>query len=235
MLRIVLYVFIVVVALLSIVLSVFGYNNLNYDVKAMKQVNKAGFTERLVELDNGLVINYAEGPDNGPNLLLIHGQTMVWEDYANVLPQLSRNYHVYAIDCYGHGDSSKVVATYSCEIMGEDINWFIERVMGDKCVISGHSSGGILAAWIAANYPENIEYLVLEDPPFFSVTPEEMQNTFVWLDGFKLIHDYHEQTEIENYTEYYMKNSYFWGLFGELQPVVEEKESSYMSEHEGEP
>ena len=119
--------------------------------------------------------------------------------------------------------------------MGEDINWFIENVVEGKCVISGHSSGGIIAGWIAANYPENIEYLVLEDPPFFSVTPDEMQNSFVWLDGFKLVHDFNEQSEIDNYTEYYMFNSYFWGLFGELQPIIAEKASKYIQEHESEP
>lgn len=36
--------------------------------------------------DGVAVVNYAEGPDNGPALLLVHGQGMQWEDYARMLP-----------------------------------------------------------------------------------------------------------------------------------------------------
>lgn len=37
------------------------------------KVDRAGFAERQVEV-NGSRLNCAEGPDNGPPLLLIHGQ-----------------------------------------------------------------------------------------------------------------------------------------------------------------
>ena len=35
------------------------------------------------------------------------------EDYAKVFGELSKRYHVYAVDCYGHGGSSKNPAKYS--------------------------------------------------------------------------------------------------------------------------
>lgn len=65
-----------------------------------------GFTEQTATLDNGSVINCGEGPITRPALLLIHGQGVSWEDYAAVLPELSKNYHVFAADCFGHGQSS---------------------------------------------------------------------------------------------------------------------------------
>ncbi|MDD4370467.1 MAG: hypothetical protein PHD56_05285 [Anaerostipes sp.] len=61
--------------------------------------------------------------------------------------------------------------------------------------MSGHSSGGILAAYIAGKLPEMVSGLLLEDPPFFNVEPEEMQNTFVYKDGFQLYHHYLNQTK----------------------------------------
>ena len=46
-------------------------------------------------------------PDNGPPLFLIHGQMVSWEDYVKVLPELSGHFHIFAVDCHGHGKSGK--------------------------------------------------------------------------------------------------------------------------------
>ena len=75
----------------------------------------AGFVEKRARVEVSLageatgsmieaVVNYAEGPDNGPALVLVHGQGMQWEDYARVLPDLAQRYHVFAVDCFGHGE-----------------------------------------------------------------------------------------------------------------------------------
>ena len=85
-----------------------GYvsDNLTYAERDMAGVWKAGFVERDALID-GNVMHYAEGPDNGPALLLIHGQGMDWKNYARVLPALSRRFHIFAVDCYGHGASAR--------------------------------------------------------------------------------------------------------------------------------
>lgn len=91
------------IVLIGIILGVFANRNLHYDEKDMKKVWKAGYTEKQATLDRGTVLNYAESSDeNKTPLLLIHGQAMAWEDYARVLPELAKEYHVYAIDCHGH-------------------------------------------------------------------------------------------------------------------------------------
>ena len=50
-------------------------------------------------------VNYAEGPDNGPPLLLIHGLGGHWANWEPVIDQFAEDWHVYAIDLRGHGDS----------------------------------------------------------------------------------------------------------------------------------
>ena len=93
----------VLVILLFLIGSYF-YTNLTDMEKPLKAMRDAGFTEKQVTLKDGTVLNYGEGPDNGkPPLLLIHGQGMTWEDYAKSLPALSERYHVFAVDCHGHG------------------------------------------------------------------------------------------------------------------------------------
>lgn len=81
------------------------YNNITYIENPLKKMYRAGFVEKQIELKDGTILNYGEGPNNGKTpLLLIHGQGMSWEDYAKVLPELSKHYHVYAVDCHGHGE-----------------------------------------------------------------------------------------------------------------------------------
>lgn len=92
-----------VIAVVSAVTLLFYRDgNLYSEERLIQKARDAGFVERQVLID-GNVINYAEGPDNGPALMLIHGQGMEWEDYAKVLPDLAKDFHVFAVDCFGHG------------------------------------------------------------------------------------------------------------------------------------
>ncbi|MGE4283810.1 MAG: alpha/beta fold hydrolase [Clostridia bacterium] len=234
-LKIFLRVLVIIIVVATIALGAYAYQNIHYDEKPLAKTYSAGYEEKKVTLDDGTILNYAEGPNNGAALLLIHGQAMQWEDYSRVLPELAEYYHVYAIDFHGHGKSSHDPSKYTGVAMGQDFIWFIKNVIGEPSVISGHSSGGVLAAWIAANAPENVLGVVLEDPPFFSVEPEEMQNTFVWLEGFKIVHNFRNQTDTDDYVVYYMENSYFWGLFGDLRKIIAASTKNYRTKHPGEP
>ena len=227
-LLVLLSIIVAVVLIISIAGGLFAYNNLHYDENDMKKVWKAGYTEKQQTLPGGTVLNYAESADEKGEktpLLLIHGQEMAWEDYARVLPALADTYHVYAVDCHGHGSSSHNPADYTCAKMTEDLVLFIETVIGKPCVVSGHSSGGILTANIAATAPQDVLGIVLEDPPFFSVQPEEMQNTFVWKDGFEVMHQFLGSGE-KYYTPYYYSNGYMWKMFQGLEqfPAATAKE-----------
>lgn len=230
-------VFGVFVLLITIVICIFAYINLHYDQYDMKKVWRAGYIEKQFILDNGTIINYAESQDEKDEktaLLLIHGQGMAWEDYARVLPQLSEEFHVYVIDCHGHGSSSHEPSRYNCQLMTSDFVLFIEKVIGRPCIVSGHSSGGILAANIAATSPDNVLGLVLEDPPFFSVLPEEMQNTFVWKDGFEVTHRFVNQSTEKYYVPYYFENGYFWKLFQGLEQFPAETARKYSEKYQEE-
>ena len=94
--------------------------SVHYHKKDMKRVWLAGYHEKDVILADGTKLHYAEGPENEkPPLLLIHGQTGSWESYAPVLPALAIAYHVFAIDCHGHGKSEKNIKKYTAKKMGQ--------------------------------------------------------------------------------------------------------------------
>ena len=67
-----------VLALLALAAGTWFWNNMNYDRNTGRKLQAAGFVERQFTLPNGTVLNYGEGPDNGPPLLLIHGQQSTW-------------------------------------------------------------------------------------------------------------------------------------------------------------
>lgn len=206
-----------VLVILAFVVGSYFYTNMTYIEKPLKAMRDAGFTEKQITLQDGTVLNYGEGPDNGkPPLLLIHGQGMTWEDYAKTLPALSERYHVFAIDCHGHGESAWNPEKYSAKAMAADIVEFIETVMGGQAVLSGHSSGGMVAAWIAAHYPEHVIGLVIEDSPFFATEPGRRETTFAWVYGFQQYEEFKHQDEIDDYLEYSLKNSYWKKMFGEF-------------------
>lgn len=169
--------------------------SVHYHKKDMKRVWLAGYHEKDVILADGTKLHYAEGPENEkPPLLLIHGQTGSWESYAPVLPALAIAYHVFAIDCHGHGKSEKNIKKYTAKKMGADILWFIEHIIGEQVILSGHSSGGLLAGLIAAESPKQIKGLLLEDPPFFSTEKgERWENSFAYIDTYEPMHRFLHQ------------------------------------------
>ena len=235
-LRIVGIVLAVLVVAAGVGLALYRDGNLHAEERLIASTADAGFIEKQAVID-GATINYAEGPNNGPALLLIHGQGMEWEDYASVLADLSHSYHVFAIDCFGHGESAHDPELYTCTTQGDYAIAFAARYIGDDYLVSGHSSGGIVAAYMAANDPEHVTACVLEDPPLFRVTPEEAQTgagTFAYYDGYTVAHAFLQQDEVTDYAAWYAANSYLFSLFGGLQDMLAEQTASWCAEHPGE-
>ena len=185
--KVMMIVLIILAVLIVIAAACFGgycYKNLHwYDryEKALKSVNAV---EKQFTLPSGRVINYGEVENDKPPLLLIHGQMSIWQDYALVMPELSKKWHIYAVDVYGHGGSSHDESLYYLDVNGDDIITFINEVIGEKTVVAGHSNGALTAAYIAAYGGENIAGAVLEDPPVFSVEGEGWENSFAYLDTY---------------------------------------------------
>ncbi|MHA2235427.1 MAG: alpha/beta hydrolase [Candidatus Thorarchaeota archaeon] len=128
-----------------------------------------------------LEINYVAGPRNGPSLVLIPGQGGDWTSYNKVLPLLSENYQVYAVDIRGHGKSDWATGDYTFTSIGRDMVAFLETVVGEPAIISGNSSGGLIALWLAANRPNLVKGIILEDPPLFSADwPRIKEDSFVY-------------------------------------------------------
>lgn len=127
----------------------------------------AGFSEK--QFDTGEVrLNYVVGPNNGPALVLIPAQMGIWETYMPNLLPLSAAFQVYAVELRGHGGSSWKTGDYSWASIGRDMTAFMKQVVNRPAFVSGNSSGGLVGLWLAANLPEFVSGLILEDAPVFS-------------------------------------------------------------------
>ncbi|SHE40729.1 Pimeloyl-ACP methyl ester carboxylesterase [Seinonella peptonophila] len=207
---------VVVIVLVLLVLSYF-YTNITYIRKPLDKMYKAGFVEKKIKLKDGTVLSYGEGPNNGKTpLLLIHGRGVTWEDYAKILPGLSKYYHVYAVDVHGHGESDRNPKKYTAKAISEDLTEFIKVVIDGKTVISGHSSGGMIAAWIAAHSPDLVLGTVIEDSPFVSTKLGRRENTYAWVYSFQLYENFKRQKKERDYFSYELKLSYWKKIFGDF-------------------
>jgi len=126
------------------------------------------FHEKNVTLGNSLTIHYYEWPGAGPHMVLLHpssGYGRMWEATASAL---GSQYHVWALDQRGHGDSGRPDGDYSAEEYSTDLLLFFQAVGIDKAIVAGQSLGGRVGQVFAAVHPERILGLGLVGGPHTS-------------------------------------------------------------------
>lgn len=111
-------------------------------------------------------LNYAQGPFNGPPLVLFHGVNRGWQDWMMLLPALAARWQVYALDFRGHGKSSRVAGQYRVVDYVEDAREFVWKICSQPPVLLGHSLGAMVALAVAAEPALRVRGAILEDPPF---------------------------------------------------------------------
>jgi len=108
-------------------------------------------------------LNYAEGQDNGPPLVLLHGLGRRWQVFLPLIPSLGLRWHVYALDLRGHGKSAHVPHGYRGTEYSADVAQFLGERVKEPAVLLGHSLGGMVAMWIAAREPHLVKAIILGD------------------------------------------------------------------------
>jgi pimeloyl-ACP methyl ester carboxylesterase len=121
---------------------------------------------KTVKVD-GLDIFYREAGDkNKPTILLLHGFPSSSHMYRDLVNDLSTDYHLIAPDYPGFGQSSSPspsVYNYSFDNLALTINHFIDVVGLKKLSLYVHDYGGPIGFRIAAQRPELIEALIIQN------------------------------------------------------------------------
>ena len=184
------------------------------------------------------IINYYETDSNNHILLIIHAQSANSSSYSSVIKKLSKKFHLIIIDCYGHGKSSHNKEKYNIISQGDDLIEFIQYKTAEKISILGHSSGGLIACYIASK-SDLCNNLILEDPPLFSSVGEKRFNYYNYNDLSTICHNFINQEE-EDFVYYYVMNQYMWNFFPENpRKKIREKSGKsarkYRKEHPDKP
>lgn len=111
-----------------------------------------------------VILNYAEGPDCGPPLVLLHGGSARWQYFDPILPDLAAQWHLFALDLRGHGRSGRMAGGYTLRDYAADAAAFLEHVSGPASVF-GHSLGGMAALMTADLCPDFVNTVVVGDAP----------------------------------------------------------------------
>ena len=185
--------------------------------------------------NQGIKLKYYEVKNEGRPLVLLHAQGVDSLSFSRVMKPLSKKFHVYAVDCYGHGGSLHDPAQYHVKAIGDAVARFIGDVIGRKIWLLGHSSGGLIAAYIAGS-TDWCERLFLEDPPFFSSQGERRKQSFNYVDLSTVCHGYLSQSASRDFVLYYFSNQYAWRFFPEdsqnkVKPKLVAMAAGYRKKH----
>lgn len=139
------------------------------------------WTEGDIAAD-GVKIHYyrtGSGDARKPAMLLLHGITDNGLCWSRVALDLQDRYDIVMTDARGHGKSDRLAHEFSVPLLAADAASVIRGLGLAKPVVFGHSMGAITAAALAADYPELVNALLLEDPPLRAVPAFEMPSGFM--------------------------------------------------------
>ena len=110
---------------------------------------------------NGARIRYVEA-GSGEAIVLIHGRAGSAGTWTPIMANLSRNYRVVALDCRGHGQSSK---PHDPKQYGREMSMDIVRLLNHlgikKAHVLGYSMGAGIASHVLTLHPERFLTAIL--------------------------------------------------------------------------
>ncbi len=135
---------------------------LNIKLRTAQDVAMTDPQISAIHLSPGVTLNYMEqGDQNGEVVILLHGYSDSLNSFAPILPLLSRQYHVFAPDQRGHGESSKPSCCYTMADFASDVIAFMDAKEIDRATLVGHSAGSLIAQWVAIHHANRVSRLVL--------------------------------------------------------------------------
>lgn len=119
-------------------------------------------TGRFIVVD-GVRLHYVEQGE-GPVLLLIHGNSVMAEDFrlSGLMGKLARNFRVIAFDRPGYGYSDRPRTTiWTAEAQAKLLQRALDLMGVQQAIVLGHSLGALVGLSMALQSPDRVRGLVL--------------------------------------------------------------------------
>ena len=115
---------------------------------------------------NRIRMHYLDHGGDGRVLVLIPGLTANAHSFDGLVHAgLSELGHVLALDMRGRGETDAPDSGYAMEDHARDVIGLLDALELDRVVLVGHSFGGLLTYWLAANHAERVDRCVVIDAP----------------------------------------------------------------------
>ncbi len=125
---------------------------------------------------------HVERAGSGEAVVLLHGFGGSSWSWRKVIPSLAEDRHVVAIDLNGFGwtERPREPGAYTLDGQARLVLAVMDALGLDRVHLVGHSYGGGLALWIAANHPERLRSLVLVDSTLPAYSVERRRPVAAW-------------------------------------------------------
>lgn len=152
--------FVVIVLILSAFIYFYPQKVSSLFVNAMRTY--AGLEKKSLQVGDHRMV-YLEG-GQGETVILVHGFGGNKDNWLELAPYLTSNYHVIAVDLPGFGESTRDQnASYSISEQAERLHVFIHTLHLSKVNLAGNSMGGLISGLYAVKYPQDVASLALLD------------------------------------------------------------------------
>ncbi len=128
------------------------------------------FLNSRIKLSQGLLFWREAGV--GSPIVFLHGAWTDGSQWVSVMESLSRDFHCFAPDLLGFGESDFPDVHYSIDLQLESLGELLRALKLEKVYLVGHSIGGWIAASYALKYPEQVIGLVLIAPEGVDTTEQ---------------------------------------------------------------
>ncbi len=129
-------------------------------------------TEHFVNV-RGIRLHYLDWGDNGPPMLMLHGDMRTSRSWDAVIRDLRSQFHIISLNTRGNGDSEWTETGYRFEDRIADLAAFCESLEIRDTIGVGHSTGAVVMTLVAERMPGTFNRLILLEP--MVVVGEEFQ------------------------------------------------------------
>lgn len=110
----------------------------------------------------GFKLHYLEAGKGAP-VVLLHGLGGDGSRWGPNIEALAKDFHVFALDQIGFGQSDKPLASYHTGMLSEFLVGFLKAVNVPKASLVGNSMGAGVALYTAVHFPQAVDRIVLAD------------------------------------------------------------------------
>jgi 2-hydroxy-6-oxonona-2,4-dienedioate hydrolase len=110
----------------------------------------------------GFKLHYLEAGRGSP-VVLLHGLGGDGSRWGPNIEPLAKDFHVFALDQIGFGESDKPLANYHTGMLAEFLVGFLKAAGMAKASLVGNSMGAGVALYTAVHFPEMVDRIVLAD------------------------------------------------------------------------